>query len=520
MKALKATAYVLAVLEIIVSLAAIYFAMSTKMVPFVLGLVGAIILMAFPVIVFLLAKKESKKTRLMAIVVASIMCIIMGIAAYYLSVTSRAIDSVTGSTVEVDEINVYVSKDDAVASINEAVSNNYVFGIVSTDDSNHINETIEKIEKDLDSTIQTQEYDSIFSLITGFEGGEIQSFITNEGTVLALDSSENYLGYSGNLKVIMENTIKEKLKEDTKQVIDKDTFCVYFSGIDTFGSVTARSRSDVNIIGVVNNKTKTILLLSTPRDYFIELSNSNGKKDKLTHAGIYGIDVSMESLEMLYNVDLSYYVRINFSGFQDIINTLGGVDVYSEQEFESVTEEGTYYYDAGINHLNGEEALGFARARYAFIDGDRQRGRNQMQVIKATIEKLESKETLKNYATLMDNMSGSFQTDMTKDNIGYLVQSTLDEGGWKVLTYSVSGSDAEEVCYSLGGSAYVMLPNEADVDYGTELIYKVLSGQSLTQDEINEYIEKKDNEDNITEQSFEEETDESESSDSESSEVE
>ena len=147
MKALKATAYVLAVLEIIVSLAA----MSTKMVPFVLGLVGAIILMAFPVIVFLLAKKESKKTRLMAIVVASIMCIIMGIAAYYLSVTSRAIDSVTGSTVEVDEINVYVSKDDAVASINEAVSNNYVFGIVSTDDSNHINETIEKIEKEYKS---------------------------------------------------------------------------------------------------------------------------------------------------------------------------------------------------------------------------------------------------------------------------------------------------------------------------------------------------------------------------------
>ncbi|MBR6402194.1 MAG: LCP family protein [Eubacterium sp.] len=520
MKALKSIGYVLAALETVVSLTAIYFAMSTKMVPFVIGLIVAIILMVFPILVFILAKKENKKTRLMAIAVSSIMCIIMGLAAYYLSVTSRAIDSVTGTTVEVDEINVYVSKDDAVASINEAVSNNYVFGTVSTDDSKHINETIDKIEKDLGTSIQTKEYDSVFSLIVGFESGEVQSFITNEGTVLALDSSENYLDYSQKLKVIMENTIKEKLKDEAKQVVDKDTFCVYFSGIDTFGSVTARSRSDVNIIGVVNNKTKTVLLVSTPRDYFVELSNANGKKDKLTHAGIYGIDVSMETLEQLYNVDLSYYVRINFSGFQDIINTLGGVDVFSEQEFESITEEGTYSYNAGINHLNGEEALGFARARYAFIDGDRQRGRNQMQVIKATIEKLESKETLKNYASLMDNMAGSFQTDMSKDNIGYLVQSTLDDGNWTVLTYSVSGSDAEEVCYSLGGSAYVMIPNEADVDYGTELIFKVLSGQNLTQDEINVYIENKDSEDNITEQSFEEESEDSDSSEDESSDAE
>jgi LCP family protein required for cell wall assembly len=516
MKTLKVTGFILAGLELVASIAAIYFAMSTKMVPFVIGLIGAIVLMAIPVGIFLLARKNSKKTRVAAIIISSMMCVIMGIATYYLYVTSKAIDSVTGTTVEVDEINVYVSKDDEVSSINEAVSKDYVFGVIATDDTKHINDTIDKIEKDIDVTIQTQEYESVFALVGAFENGLIQSFITNEGTILALDNSEEYLDYSKNLKVIMENTIKEKIKEEEKsQVIDKDRFCVYFSGIDTFGSVTVRSRSDVNIIGVVNNQTKTVLLVSTPRDYFVELSNANGKKDKLTHAGIYGIDVSMDTLENLYNTQLSYYVRINFSGFQDIIDTLGGVDVYSEHSFTSETEEGTYSYSEGVNHLNGEEALGFARARYAFVDGDRQRGRNQMQVIKATIEKLESPETLKNYASLMDNMSGSFQTDMAKDDIGYLVQSTLDNGGWKVLTYSVSGSDAEEVCYSLGGSAYVMLPNQSDVSYGTELINKVLNGEDLTQDEINVYIENKDNEDKITEQTIEETTEEgdSESSD-------
>ena len=511
MKTLKVTGFILAGLELIVSIAAIYFAMSTKMIPFVIGLIGAIILMVIPVSLFLLARKKSKKTRVASIIISTIMCMIMGVACYYLSVTSKAIDSVTGTTVEVDEINVYVSKDDEVSSINEAVTNNYVFGVIATDDTKHINETIDKIEKDIDVDIQTQEYDSVYSLIGAFENGLIQSFITNEGTVLALDNSEDYLDYSKNLKVIMENTIKEKIKEEEKKVVDKDTFCVYFSGIDTFGSVTVRSRSDVNIIGVVNNKTKTVLLVSTPRDYFVEIAGTSGKKDKLTHAGIYGIDVSMDTLANLYNTDISYYVRINFSGFQDIINTLGGIDVNSPMDFVSETEEGTYSYTEGINHLNGEEALGFARARYAFTDGDRQRGRNQMQVIKATIEKLESPETLKNYASLMDDMSGSFQTDMSKEDIGYLVQSTLDDGNWKILTYSVSGSDAEEVCYSLGAEAYVMIPNTADVTYGTELINKVLSGEALTQDEINVYIENKDNEDKITEQSVEESTEEGDS---------
>ena len=516
MKTLKVTGFILAGLELVVSIAAIYFAMSTKMIPFVIGLIGAIILMALPVVSFLLARKKSKKTRVASIILSTFMCVIMAVACYFLSVTSRAIDNVTGTTVEVDEINVYVSKDDEVSSINEAVTNNYVFGVISTDDTKHIDDTISKIEKDIDVTIQTQEYESVYALIGAFEEGIIQSFITNEGTILALDNSEDYMDYSKNLKVIMENTIKEKLKEEVKQEVDKDAFCVYFSGIDSFGSVTVRSRSDVNIIGVVNNKTKTVLLVSTPRDYFVEIAGTNGKKDKLTHAGIYGIDVSMETLEMLYNTDISYYVRINFSGFQDIIDTLGGVDVYSEHDFVSETEEGTYSYTEGVNHLNGEEALGFARARYAFIDGDRQRGRNQMQVIKATIEKLESPETLKNYANLMDSMSGSFQTDMTKDNIGYLVQSTLDDGNWKILTYSVSGSDAEEVCYSLGAEAYVMQPNQADVTYGNELISRVLGGEVLTQEEINKYIENKDNEDKITEQSVEETTEEGDS-DSESS---
>ena len=298
---------------------------------------------------------------------------------------------------------------------------------------------------------------------------------------------------------ILEAVHAQEIAEEETVAVDKDHFCVYFSGIDTFGTVSAKSRSDVNIIAVVNNDTKQVLLVSTPRDYYVPLSVSKGKKDKLTHAGLYGVDCSENALEELYNIDLNYYVKLNFSGFQGIIDEIGGIDVDSEMAFTSMTEEGTYSFQKGVNHLNGEEALGFARSRN-FKEGDRQRGRNQMQVIKATINKLETPSTLKNYSGIMDTMDGFFQTDMSTEDIGYLVQSTLSDGNWEVLTYSVGGNDSTETCYSTGSQPlYVMLPNDEDVEYGTTIINRILSGEKLTQDEINVYLNNKDAEDIIDE---------------------
>ena len=496
MKKLKIAGFILAAIELILSIAVVCDVSETKMVPprYII-LLGVLLFVMLAVVIFF-SKRKKKAFSICAIVISVIMCIALSVAMYYLRVTNKTIDEVTGVKTEVDEINVYVSVNDAVTSINEAVNNNYVFGTVATDDQEHINETIKKIEDSVGTTIQIKKFESIFELIGNFENGIVNSIITNKGTILALESAEEYEDYSKNLKVIMEETFEEEIEEeDDSNKGDKDHFCMYFSGIDTFGAVTQRSRSDVNIIGVVNNETKTILLVSTPRDYYVTLSS--GQKDKLTHAGIYGIDCSMDTLELLYDVELRDYVRLNFSGFQDIINQLGGIDVNSEYSFVSETEEGTYSYTQGVNHLNGEEALGFARARHAFKDGDRQRGRNQMQVIKATIEKLESSEMLKNYSSVMDKMQGSFQTDMEKDQVGYLVQSTIDDGNWTVLTYSVGGSDSSQKCYSLGTSAYVMMPNEEDVKYANELIKRVLENEAVTQDEINVYIEKKDAEDVI-----------------------
>ncbi len=525
MKSLKIAGSILTAIQLIVSIVLIYLAMSTKFVPFIWGFIGSIILIAIPVALFILVFKHGKKVQITAMIFSGIFIVVISALCYYLGVANKAIDDVTGNSTEVDEINVYVAKDDAVSSVNEAVEKDYIFAIIETDDMTHIQETLDEIEKNEGKKVMTISYESIYKAVSGFENEVVHGIITNKGNINILDNTEEYKDYSVNkLKVIMENEIVEEV-EVPEEVVDEDIFCVYVSGIDTFGSVTAKSRSDVNIIGVVNNKTKTVLLLSTPRDYYVKLAQStknlknsgdemksdskkdvNGKEDKLTHAGLYGIGCSMGTLEGIYDVDLNYYVRINFSGFQKIIDKLGGVDVNSQYAFTSMTEEGTYEFSKGINHLTGEEALGFARSRN-FADGDRQRGKNQMQVIKATIEKLESSAMLKNYGSLMDELSDTFQTNMSKDDVGYLVQSTLENGNWNVLTYSVSGSDSQKVCYSLGTSAYVMVPNTGDIDYGNKLIKKVLNGEELKQEEIDEYIVNKDNEDLITEEKPSEEED-------------
>lgn len=258
--------------------------------------------------------------------------------------------------------------------------------------------------------------------------------------------------------------------------VPEGSFIIYISGVDTWGSVSAKSRSDVNILAVVNTNTKKVLLVSTPRDYYVPLSVSNGVKDKLTHAGIYGIDSSVGTLEMLYGVDIPYYVRMNFTGFVGIVDALGGVDVYSDSAF-TVGEE--FAYTEGVNQMSGIEALAFARERYTFTGGDRARGTHQMEVIKAVLNKCASSSILYNYADVMNSMSGCFTTNMPKDKIASLVRMQLsDMAQWNITAMSVDGIGASKTTYSVPGKkAYVMIPDENTIKQAKENIAALLSGQ-------------------------------------------
>ena len=255
---------------------------------------------------------------------------------------------------------------------------------------------------------------------------------------------------------------------------DNDSFVMYLSGIDTYGEVSARSRSDVNILAVVNTKTKSVLLLSTPRDYYVDYSVTGGAKDKLTHAGIYGVDASIDALERLYEVDVNYYLRVNFTGFTQIIDALGGVDVYSQYDF---TAGGREFYQ-GYNTVNGTEALSFARERYSFDEGDIQRGRNQMEVIRAVIQKAASSSLLTNYASVMDAVSGSFETNMPQEKIAELVRMQLsDMSSWNITTYTATGQVSSGETYSAPGEILsIVIPDENSVQEAKNMINSILNG--------------------------------------------
>ena len=264
--------------------------------------------------------------------------------------------------------------------------------------------------------------------------------------------------------------------------ITKEPFVVYLSGVDNRGELTENARSDVNILAVVNPVTKQAALINTPRDYYVDLAGTESK-DKLTHAGLYGVETSMATLGNLYGVDVDHYIRINFAGFISIIDAIGGVDVYSDQAFTSVGSPG--YYDPttfaeGWNHLDGKSALAFARERHAFKTGDIQRGINQMKVIDAMANKLKSPTLLMSFSKLMDAAADCFVTSFSQEQISALVRMQLgDLASWDIQSYTVTGSGAKSSkCYSAKGqSLYVMKPDENSVNEAKALIAAVLGGE-------------------------------------------
>ena len=269
--------------------------------------------------------------------------------------------------------------------------------------------------------------------------------------------------------------------------ITKEPFVVYLSGVDNRGELTENARSDVNILAAVNPVTKRVALINTPRDYYVDLAGTDSK-DKLTHAGLYGVETSMATLGNLYGVNVDHYIRINFAGFISIIDALGGVDVYSDQAFTSVGSPG--YYDPttfveGWNHLDGKAALAFARERHAFASGDIQRAINQVKVIDAMLNKIKSPALLMGFSKIMDAAADCFVTSFSQDQISALVRMQLsDFAEWDIESYTVTGTSSSSTkCYSAKGQKlYVMKPDDASVSKAREMIASVLGGEGTVAD--------------------------------------
>ncbi len=258
---------------------------------------------------------------------------------------------------------------------------------------------------------------------------------------------------------------------DVTSAVEGDVVTIYLGGSDTREeTLSDQTRNDVNIIARVNTATHEVLLVFTPRDYYVPLSISNGVPDKLTHAGIYGVQVSVDTLAMLYDIDIDYYFHINFTGFVDIIDALGGIEVESEYEFEA----GGYHFTEGINQLDGEAALVFCRERYAFPTGDRQRGRNQLAVIEAIIEKATSPSILNSLPSILESAKGCVDTNIPYDFMLKLILEQLaGNADWNITTYSVDGTGDSQIPYSMNTYAYVMIPDTSTVEHAKELFREI-----------------------------------------------
>lgn len=268
---------------------------------------------------------------------------------------------------------------------------------------------------------------------------------------------------------------KDKSEEEELTLPGTDgVFTMYFSGHDVFGDVSTTSRSDVNILAVVNMNTNKILLVSTPRDYYVPLSISDGQCDKLTHAGIYGIDCSVDILEMLYGIDIDYYFRVNFTGFENIIDALGGITVWSDNDF---TVEPIKHYVQGNNDLNGIESLAFVRERHALANGDNGRGINQMNVIQAVLDKVTSPNVLTDSPEVLEAFQSNCETSMSYDEIVSLVKWQLEnETQWEIEKYCVTGTGDTKSVYSISSNAvYVMVPNQDTVAEATKKMTDLLN---------------------------------------------
>ena len=253
-------------------------------------------------------------------------------------------------------------------------------------------------------------------------------------------------------------------------------FTVYIQGIDKQG-LSYKSRCDVNILAVVNDNSRQCLLISTPRDYYVHMRDLGYRRDKLTHNGWFGVWSVMDTLKDLYNVQMNYYFRCDFSGFPRIIDAMGGVTVWCSKDF--TTRSGHYSFTKGENFMNGAEALAYARERYAFGGGDAVRGNHQMDIIKAVLNKVRSGAVLSNLGGVLSSLSGAFETNMSYDLIATLVRE-LQNGSWNITSYLVGGAGSTEYSPMMGGNVYVMWPNYDQVGYGKSMIRRIYNGEWVT----------------------------------------
>ena len=469
-----------------------------------IGLFAALLLLNV-FLLFMGMNRDPSAWRCVRRIFSVILALAVGFCSVYVSSVltdiTKTINNITTtqtiSSEEVDAvIGVYVLDDDPAEEITDAAD--YIFALTEGIDEENTQEAVEEINSLCGTTITTTEYELMTDSAEALYSGAAGAIILNELYADMLEDTEEYESFGDDTRLLYEIEImvtsseaesdaEEETTEAAAASVDDITttpFIVYLSGSDTRSSTLKKSRSDVNIIMAVNPTTRQILLLNTPRDYYVQNSAGNWAYDKLTHCGIYGIDCSISTLENLYDIEINYYIQLNFTGFETLIDDIGGITVYLDSGF---TSRG-YTFTSGYNTLDGAAALVLARERYSFATGDNERGKNQMKIITAVIEKLTSSGSaiLTNYSSILSSLENMLATSLDSSDISALVKMQLsDMSSWNIKSFAVSGTGGYSTTYSASSMRlYVMYQNESDVAQATELVNKVLAGEILTDEDV------------------------------------
>ena len=443
--------------------------------------IGVVVLDAI-FILLLIYFSKNVVSKIVCIVLTLFICVASCMGGYYISKTQNVLSSITNVAKHAkNTVSVIVKESSSIK--NKSQLNGVSVGSLRLNEQGS-----KKALKELSGegiVLNQKEYDSMTALLEAFYNGEVDSIIINESSRSQILDMETYSNFDSNTRVVYQTSYKVKNNDSATSVSDitSKPFNVLISGSDTRGGFDENGRSDVIMIATVNPKTHTILLTSVPRDFYVTTACDagdgcmQGALDKITHTGIHGTNTTKRTVEQLLGIEINYTFKVGFDTVTKLVDTLGGVDVYVEpgyavhNEYINVKE--------GVNHLYGEEALEYARERYAYAEGDRQRTKNQQQVLMGIVKEATKPSVITNYAAIMDTMANTFSTTMSNEEITDLIKYQLNNNPtWKMEQYMVDGTGDTLMCAELGDAASVMVPDQSTVKMAKDKINAVLAGKS------------------------------------------
>lgn len=443
--------------------------------------IGVVVLDAI-FILLLIYFSKNVVSKIVCIVLTLFICVASCFGGYYISKTQSVLSNITNVAKHAkNTVSVIVKESSSIK--NKSQLNGVSVGSLRLNEQGS-----KKALKELSSegiVLNQTEYDSMTALLEAFYNGEVDSIIINESSRSQILDMEDYSNFDSNTRVVYQTSYKVKNNDSATSVSDitSKPFNVLISGSDTRGGFDENGRSDVIMIATVNPKTHTILLTSVPRDFYVTTACDagdgcmQGALDKITHTGIHGTNTTKRTVEQLLGIEINYTFKVGFDTVTELVDILGGVDVYVEPGYAVHTSY--LNVNEGINHLNAEQALAYARERYSYTEGDRQRTKNQQQVLMGIVKEATKPSVITNYAAIMDTMANTFSTTMSNAEITDLIKYQLNNNPtWKMEQYMVDGTGDTLMCAELGDAASVMVPDQSTVKMAKDKINAVLAGKS------------------------------------------